>query len=218
MKIGGFMKQSFVDFPGNISAVIFTVGCNMNCWYCHNRQLIDGSTKTFYSLENILVFLESRKTFLDGVVISGGEPTLQPDLLDVIMEIKKRGFKVKLDTNGSNPEVLEKVLPEIDFVAMDVKTSLENYPKLVGAIDSAKIKESIDIIKNSGKGYEFRITLATGISEDDLEKIGKLMQGVDRFAIQTYRPQHETQPKQDPAFYEKALKIIKKYVFNAFIR
>lgn len=218
MIIGGFMKQSFVDFPGTIAAVIFTVGCNMNCWYCHNRQLIDGTTKTFYSLENIFAFLESRKTFLDGVVISGGEPTLQPDLLDVIKQIKNRGFKVKLDTNGSNPEVLKTVLPHIDFVAMDIKSSLENYHKITPNVNTAKLEESINIIKNSGVGYEFRLTLAPSITEEDLEKIGLLMQGVNRFAIQTYNPQTPNHPKQPPEFYQKALKIIKKYVFNTFIR
>ena len=218
MIIGGFMKQSFVDFPGTIAAVIFTVGCNMNCWYCHNRQLIDGSVKTFYNLNNILDFLETRKTFLDGIVISGGEPTLQPDLLDVIKEIKSRGFKVKLDTNGTNPQVLQQVLPHLDFVAMDIKSSLENYAKIAGRVDTSKIKRSIELIKQSQTPYEFRITLATGINEQDLENIGNLMQGVSRFAIQTYRPQLPDHPKQPPEFYEKALKIIKKYVFNAFIR
>ena len=110
MKIGGFMKQSFVDFPATIAAVIFTSGCNLNCWYCHNRQLIDG-TQEDYTLEEILEFLESRKGFIDGVVISGGEPTLQPDLFDVILTLKSRGFKVKLDTNGTNPQILRQVLP-----------------------------------------------------------------------------------------------------------
>ena len=143
MKIGGFMKQSFVDFPATIAAVIFTSGCNLNCWYCHNRQLIDG-TQEDYTLEEILEFLESRKGFIDGVVISGGEPTLQPDLLDVILNLKARGFKVKLDTNGTNPQVLRQVLPHLDYVAMDVKNSLKNYHKTVGCVDANAIKERFE--------------------------------------------------------------------------
>ena len=142
MKIGGFMKQSFVDFPATIAAVIFTSGCNLNCWYCHNRQLIDG-TQEEYTLEEILAFLESRKGFIDGVVISGGEPTLQPDLLDVILELKARGFKVKLDTNGTNPQVLRQVLPHLDYVAMDVKNSLKIITKRWGVLMQMQSKKAL---------------------------------------------------------------------------
>ncbi|MBR5226748.1 MAG: anaerobic ribonucleoside-triphosphate reductase activating protein [Clostridia bacterium] len=218
MKIGGFLKQSFVDFPATISAVIFTSGCNINCWYCHNRELIDGTKEEDVSLEYIYDFLEKRKGFLDGVVISGGEPTLQKDLLDVIKHLKSMGFKVKLDTNGTNPDMLEKVLPFIDFVAMDIKTCPENYQKIVGKVDIENIKKSVKIIMSSDKDYEFRTTFAPGISFEDIEQMADFVRGAKRFALQTYRPQGEHWPKQPPENYEKALNIIKKYIFNAFIR
>lgn len=217
MKIGGFMKQSFVDFPATISAVIFTSGCNLNCWYCHNRQLIDG-TQEEYTLDGILEFLESRKGFLDGVVISGGEPTLQPDLLDVIKELKSRGFRVKLDTNGTNPQVLKQVLPHLDYVAMDVKNSLQNYHKTVGVVNTDAIKQSIEILKNGTCDYEFRMTFSPDITFEDVEEIGKLIQGAPRFALQTYNPQNEKWPKQAPENYKIALNILKKYNFSAFLR
>ena len=217
MKIGGFMKQSFVDFPATIAAVIFTSGCNLNCWYCHNRQLIDGKQED-YTLEEILAFLESRKGFIDGVVISGGEPTLQLDLLDVILNLKSRGFKVKLDTNGTNPNVLRKVLPHLDYVAMDVKNSLQNYHKSVGKVDVNAINESIEILKNGTCDYEFRMTFSPDITFDDVEEVGKLVQGAPRFALQTYNPQGENWPKQTPENYKIALNILKKYNFCAFLR
>ncbi|MBQ4535258.1 MAG: anaerobic ribonucleoside-triphosphate reductase activating protein [Clostridia bacterium] len=125
MNIGGFLKQSFVDFPANISAVIFTNGCSFDCWYCHNKGLLSLNNKPKYNFDEIYQFLESRKNFLDGVVISGGEPTLQKDLEEVIDKIKELGLKVKLDTNGTNPSVLQKLLPKLDYVAMDIKNSLE---------------------------------------------------------------------------------------------
>ena len=217
VKIGGFMKQSFVDFPATMAAVIFTSGCNLNCWYCHNRQLIDGKQEEI-SLQEIFDFLESRKTFLDGVVISGGEPTLQSDLHDVIKELKKRGFKVKLDTNGTNPRVLKAVLPDLDYVAMDVKNSLENYHKTVGCVNTASILESINILKSGNCDYEFRLTFSPDVSFEDIEKIGQLVSGCKKFALQTYNPQALNHPKQLPENYQKALNILKKYVFGAFLR
>ena len=140
MKIGGFLKQSFVDFPATISAVIFTSGCNINCWYCHNRELIDGTKEEDVSLEYIYDFLEKRKGFLDGVVISGGEPTLQRDLKHFIYKVKELGFKIKLDTNGTNPNILKELLNEkiIDYVAMDIKNNLKKHLN-----SRAKIRSSI---------------------------------------------------------------------------
>lgn len=217
MKVGGFMKQSFIDFPATISAVIFTSGCNLNCWYCHNRILIDGKDEDV-SMDYIYDFLKSRKGFLDGVVISGGEPTLQKDLLDVIHNIKKLGYKVKLDTNGTNPDILEKVLPHIDFVAMDIKTCPECYHKIVGPVDIDSIIKSKNMIMASGCPYEFRCTFAPGISFEDVEKMGQFVQGAQRFALQVYRPQAENWPKQLPENQAIALNIIKKYVKDAFIR
>lgn len=218
MNIGGFMKQSFVDFPKTISAVIFTNGCNLNCWYCHNSQLIKGDYKVETTLSYIYDFLERRKGFIDGVVISGGEPTIQRDLVEVINELKSRGFKVKLDTNGTNPQVLKKVLPKLDYVAMDIKNSLENYEKTVGKVDVDKIKQSVMEIMRSAKDYEFRTTFSPDITFDDIEKIGQLIKGAKTFVLQTYNPQSQNAPKQEKDNYKKALNIIKLFVDSAFIR
>lgn len=220
MQIGGFMKQSFVDFPGTICAVIFTQGCNFNCWYCHNRTLIPyAASKVMFSLQQILMFLESRSGFLEGVVISGGEPTEQSDLKEVINEIKKRGFKVKLDTNGSNPEKLLEVLPLVDYVAMDIKNSFEKYNLTAcRPVNIENIQKSINIIKTYAKDYEFRTTFAPDITFEDIEKIAQTIQGAKKFVIQTYNPQTDSAPKQAPENYEKAQKIAKNYIPNTLLR
>lgn len=212
MNIGGFLKQSFVDYPSNITAVIFTNGCNYNCWYCHNKGLIDNNSKTKYSLDEILEFLKSRKNFLDAVTISGGEPTLQPDLEEVVDKIKEIGLKVKLDTNGTNPHILKKLLPKLDYVAMDIKNSLLNYYKITNNPQIDKIQESIEILKNSNIDYEFRTTYSPDITFEDFEKIGQLICGAKAYFIQTYNPQSENLPRTRYENYEKAVEIVKKYV------
>ncbi|MEG1500318.1 MAG: anaerobic ribonucleoside-triphosphate reductase activating protein, partial [Clostridia bacterium] len=124
MEFGGFVKNSFVDFPGVISSVVFTAGCNFNCWYCHNQGLINGEIKGHIHETEVLDFLISRKGFIDGLVISGGEPTLHLGLKAFIQKVKDLGLLIKLDTNGTNPKLLEELLEEnlVDFVAMDIKT------------------------------------------------------------------------------------------------
>ena len=148
MKIGGFVKNSFLDYPEHISCVIFTSGCNMNCWYCHNKQLIPDS-ESGANLENILEFIESRKKFLEGVVISGGEPTLQPDLKDVIIKIKNMGLKVKLDTNGSNYQILKDLIDSnlLDFVAMDIKAPIAAGDTVgkINVIENNKTIMTVDV-------------------------------------------------------------------------
>lgn len=200
MKIGGFLKQSFIDFPQTLSAVIFTTGCNFNCWYCHNPELIKNS-KTEYDFEEVFNFLEKRRFFLEGVVISGGEPTLQPDLESVIVRIKNLGYKIKLDTNGSNPQTLKKLLDKnlLDYVAMDIKNSLRNYAKTICVkmfpeFYENKIKKSIEILKNGKVEYEFRTTFAPEITLEDIHEISKLVKGCKNFYLQKYNiPEHLAQ-------------------------
>lgn len=222
MNIGGFQKQSFVDYPGLISAVIFTNGCNLSCWYCHNHKLISGSYQSRIEINEIYSLLEERKNFLDAVVISGGEPTLQPDLITVIKKIKSLGFKVKLDTNGTNPEVLTKALEHVDYVAMDVKNSLEKMPKTLRITNLNLVKniqKSIDILKNCSVDFEFRTTFAPDVTLEDIEKIGKLVEGAENFYLQTYNPQENSSPfKHNPQTFEEACSILKKYVKNCQIR
>ena len=226
MKFSGFIKNSFVDYPNYISAVVFTFGCNFNCWYCHNRRIIEDKSSEVISEEAVLNFLAKRKGFIDGLVISGGEPTLNAELESFIRKVKELGFKVKLDTNGTNPDVVEKLLNDnlLDFVAMDVKTSKENYNKLVGReVDFEKIVKTIELLKNSNIDYEFRTTFAPDVSLLDTEEIGKLICGAKAYAIQKYNPPefldkpYITIPHKREDFF-RALEIAKKYVKNSFLR
>jgi pyruvate formate lyase activating enzyme len=150
MIIGGFQKVSLIDYPEKIAAVVFTQGCNFRCGYCHNPELIDGGLASPpYSSDKILDFLKTRIGKLDGVVITGGEPTLQKDLVDFIQKIKNLGFLVKLDTNGTHPEVVEELLERnlVDYIAMDIKAPFEKYEEITRVkVDIEKIKKSISIV------------------------------------------------------------------------
>ena len=223
MKFAGMIKNSFVDFPNNISTVVFTFGCNFNCWYCHNRQIIEGERTEPISEEDVFSFLEKRKGMVDGVVISGGEPTLCCDLENFIVQVRNLGFKIKLDTNGTNPKILKNLLDKnlLDFVAMDIKTSLEKYSSLVGKpVEIEKIKESINLLMNSKIDHEFRTTFAPDVLLEDVEKISKLIEGAKAYAIQKYNPPSKsviTIPHCKTDF-DKALEIAKKFVNNSFLR
>lgn len=222
MKFAGLIKSSFVDFPNNIAAVVFTFGCNFNCWFCHNRKIIEGEKIERFSEEEILSFLEKRKGQLDGLVISGGEPTLMRELREFIIKVKELGFLVKLDTNGTNPEILKQLLDEnlLDFVAMDIKTSPEKYSKITQTnVNFNKIQESINLLLNSKIKYEFRTTFAPDVELLDIEKIGRLIENANAYAIQKYNPQSENFAVQHSFDdFEKALEIAKKYVKNSFLR
>jgi pyruvate formate lyase activating enzyme len=191
MNIGGFQKNSLIDFPGTIACVIFTQGCNFACPYCHNPGLVPGPQKGVGDAcdeQTIFAFLEKRKEFIDGVVITGGEPTLQKDLETFCRKIKAMGYKVKLDSNGSHPGVLSRLFKEklVDFVAMDIKTSLENYPLLTNqSFDTGKITESIRLIKESAPDYEFRTTCCKPfITTDIMHDMGKMLNHASKFVLQ----------------------------------
>lgn len=223
MKFAGLIKSSFVDYPKNICAVVFTFGCNLNCWFCHNRQIIEGEEIENFDESEILDFLKTRVGILDAVVVSGGEPTLCQGLEDFIRRVKAMGFKVKLDTNGTNPGVLENLLKQnlLDYVAMDVKTSLEKYEKLTQCkVDVEKIKQSIEILMSSKIDYEFRTTFAPDVLKEDIEKIAKLICGAKNFAIQKYNPQSNCSLKipHSTQDFQQALEVAKSYVSNTFLR
>jgi pyruvate formate lyase activating enzyme len=191
MNIAGLVKTSFVDYPGKIVAVIFTQGCNFNCYYCHNRQLIPwDSSETQLDEEKILEFLSQRKNFLEGVAITGGEPTLQEDLSSFLYKLKLLGYSVKLDTNGSHPEVIKNLLHQnlLDYVAMDIKAPQNLYDKICQTkVTLRKIIESIDLLKNSQLPYEFRTTWAPGLTKEDIETILKSIPPASTFYLQKYR-------------------------------
>lgn len=192
MLIGGLQKSSLIDYPEKISAIVFTQGCNFRCPYCHNPELIEFSSDSSMEESEILKFLSSRVGKLDGVVITGGEPTLHKDLPEFIKEIKALGFAVKLDTNGTNPEMLEQLINNglVDYVAMDIKAPMEKYGEVVcSKVDTQKIKKSIEILKVSTIDYEFRTTVVKSqLSLNDFEQIGKLIKGCSKYYLQRFVP------------------------------
>jgi pyruvate formate lyase activating enzyme len=164
MIIGGLQKLSLIDFPGRPAAVVFTRGCNFRCPYCHNPELISShSAGNDIHPKDFFAFLEKRRGLLEGVVVTGGEPTLHDDLPDFIRRIRELGFAVKLDSNGSNPAMLQKIIDDrlVDYIAMDIKAPFEKYDRVAGvAVDIDAIRTSIAIIQNSGLPHQFRTTLA----------------------------------------------------------
>lgn len=167
MRIGGLLKFSLIDYPGKIAAVVFTQGCNYRCPFCHNPELVLPSLfKDPLDPAEVLVFLEKRRGQLQGVTITGGEPTIQPGLMVFMRQVKAMGFLVKLDTNGSNPDVLEKILAAglTDFVAMDIKSSPTGYAKAAGlAVDMSALERSAGLIKAAHVPYIFRTTAVKGL-------------------------------------------------------
>lgn len=190
MIIKGLQKQTLLDYPGKIACTIFTFGCNFRCSYCHNPELIEDDGRPEIKEKEILEFLKERKDFLDGVCITGGEPTLNKDLPEFISKIKKLGFSVKLDTNGTNPEMLKELLDKklIDYVAMDIKAPLNFYESIVNAkVVKDDIQRSIDLIRKM-KDYEFRITVVPGLfDENHARMIGEWLKGSKMFYIQQFR-------------------------------
>lgn len=216
MIIGGLQKTSLLDFPEKIAAIVFTMGCNFRCGYCHNPELINGEAK----IEEVFEFLKTRQGKLDGIVITGGEPCLQKDLPEFIKQVKELGFAVKLDTNGSFPEMLEKVLPDLDYVAMDIKAPLEKYSQIVNVdVDTSKILKSIEVLKNGGVDYEFRTTVVKSqLSLEDFEKIGQLIQGAPRYYLQRFEASKildkslENEKTYSTEEFERIIDILKSYV------
>ena len=191
MKIAGIQKNSTIDYPGNLSAVVFTQGCNMNCGYCHNRQLIETTNKdSIMDKDGIIAFLQKRRGLLDAVVVSGGEPTIQKDLPDFFRSVKAMGFKTKLDTNGTNPQSLKGLLDEnlLDYVAMDIKAPLCKYKMVCcSSVNTENLSRSINILKNSNVEYEFRTTYTPELCDEDLINILDTIKGANKYVLQQYR-------------------------------
>lgn len=196
MKISGLLKFSMIDFPGSISAIVFTQGCNICCSYCHNPELIPPAQNKEYALseEEVLEYLERRKNSLDGVVITGGEPTLQPDLVSFAGKVKAMGYMVKLDTNGTNPSAVQELIDKklVDFIAMDIKAPFEKYEAICGPVDTDKVKETMQIILSSGLNYQFRTTYFKEVlNEEDIETIKAMLPDVSKFKLQECLPVKE---------------------------
>lgn len=189
MRIGGLLKFSLIDYPGKVAAVIFTQGCNYRCPFCHNPELVlPERFNPQINIDDVMAFLMQRRGQLQGIVITGGEPTIHSDLKDFIRRIKDLGFLVKLDTNGTNPQMLREILEEklVDFVAMDIKSSLQGYCKATGvSADLECIKASIALVQSSGIEHLFRTTVLKGIvAEEDVRQISNLLGSVKHYKIQ----------------------------------
>ncbi len=193
MQIGGFQRFSLIDYPGKVACVIFTQGCNFRCPFCHNRELVAAPDfRDPFPDSSVLDFLRGRVGRLEGVVITGGEPTLQPDLADFVRAVKEMGFRVKLDTNGSVPEVLARLLDEklVDYVAMDIKASPDKYGRVCAVpVDLDQIKTSIRLILESGVDHQFRTTMVKPfLKEEDLIDISSLIQSSPHYVLQEFSP------------------------------
>lgn len=186
MKFSGLQKTSLQDYADHIASILFTPGCNLRCPYCHNYKIAVDPQPPFLQEGAALAILESRKKYVDSVVITGGEPCMHKELPKFLAKLKERGFLVKLDTNGCFPDVLEECLPFVDYVAMDIKTSPEKY-KLLGTVDIAALKRSVEILKTGKVPYEFRTTVVPEIvTAEDIPAIGELVKGAKVYALQQF--------------------------------
>ncbi|MBT3455569.1 anaerobic ribonucleoside-triphosphate reductase activating protein [bacterium] len=193
MKIVGLQKTSVIDYNPYVSCVIFLAGCNFRCGFCHNPDLVFGvETDGGYSVGEIIEFLEKRKIWLDAVCITGGEPTINPELVNFIRDIKFLDYKVKLDSNGTNPKMLRLLVEQglVDYIAMDIKTNIDDYSVVTNSyVDVQNISESVGIIMASGVDYEFRTTVVPGLhKESDFVQIGKWLVGARLIVLQQFRP------------------------------
>lgn len=185
-------KPTLLDYPGKWAALLFVSGCNFRCGYCHNFDHL-ARRKTGITWGHLEQTCDRfRQNWVDGIVVSGGEPTLEPDLHRLVKYLRDRGFSVKLDTNGSRPDVLEQVLPDVNYVAMDIKCGLERYPEYVRFADTAAIARSVELLKPLGKACEFRTTVVEGAhSDEEMQGIGRWLDGTAaRYILQPFLPRH----------------------------
>jgi len=224
MKFSGIQKTSLIDFPDRIATVLFTPGCNLRCPYCHNWRIVLDPKPPFINEETVMQILEKHKKYVDAVAITGGEPTMHKEIPKFLKKLKEKGFAVKLDTNGFFPRVLKECLPHVDYVALDVKTSLEKYKRL-GAKDTADFLRTVEILKNGKVDYEFRATVVPGfVDEEDIPKMGEIVKGGKRFAFQQFIPGdtldkafNSVNPYSPKVIGEFAI-VMKKYVADVILR
>jgi pyruvate formate lyase activating enzyme len=210
MKFSGLQKVSLIDYPNKVASVLFTPGCNLRCPFCHTGRIAVDPKPPFLQEAVALRILESRKKYVDAVVVTGGEPTMHKELPKFLAKLKKRGFQVKLDTNGFYPEVLEECLNYVDYVALDLKTSPEKY-KLLGAKNTNGLLRTVEMLKMGKVAYEFRTTMVPDIiTAEDVNKICELTKGAKTHALQQFVPQ-DTLEKRFESLKPYAPEVIREF-------
>lgn len=229
VEIKGFMKTSMLDYPGKLSACIFLSKCNFRCHYCHNVELVNDDKRLIpFDKEKVFDYLKRKKNWIDGVVISGGEPTLHKDLPKLCKEIKNLGYSIKIDTNGTNPKMLKELIDNklVDYVAMDIKSSKEKYDNATNVkanIDA--ISESIKMLINGDTDYEFRTTVLPGLVDvSDMKSIGKWISGAKRYYLQQFIPiktlneSYMEKPSHNHETLHEMKKIMDEYISLCAVR
>lgn len=228
MDFAGMQSLTLLDFPNKVACIFFVRGCNFRCPFCHNASLVCGGAENNYPEEDILAFLKKRQGLLDGVVISGGEPTLYPELIPFLHKVRDLGYAIKLDTNGTNPTLLKQILREnlADYVAMDIKNSPHFYSATCGVpkADIASIEESRDFLMNGETEYEFRTTVVDGLhTKESIDELACWIAGAKRYYLQAFKDSGNLlHPENLHAFGQKKmvelLEIAKKYIPSAALR
>lgn len=215
MIFGGLEKLTLIDYPGKVAAMVYTIGCNFRCPYCHNPELVDETVSTRIPEQEILKFLRSRQKLLDGLVVTGGEPTMHDgDLLLFLAKVKGLGFLVKLDSNGTRPDVLEEAIDRklVDYVAMDIKAPIRSYSQTVARpVDTRAVMKSIKLLLMGKVDYEFRTTLVKSItSPDDIREIGKEIHGAKAYYLQRFIPTKVLNPqfRRKTTYSEEELRVL----------
>ena len=228
MRIAGLQKLTLLDYPEHTACTVFTAGCNLRCPFCHNSELVLPERKPpLLAEEEFFSFLSKRQGILDGVCVTGGEPLLQPDIGDFLARIKALGFAVKLDTNGTRPQVLRQLVEQglVDYVAMDIKNSPDSYAKTAGIpdMDLTPIRESVDYLMSGAVDFEFRTTVADGLhTAQDMAAIGQWLQGAKRYYLQQFKDSGDIlAPGLQPPSQERLeqyRQIVRQYIPTAKIR
>ncbi len=219
MQISGWIKASTLDYPGQLASVVFTTGCNYACPWCHNKETYISQIDM--SDDDILAYLKKRQGILDGVVISGGEPTMQPGLLSFAARVKELGLLIKLDTNGSKPKVIQDLLREkaVDYIAMDYKAPFYRYPQICrGSADGKSARQTLDLLYCGNVDFELRTTVLKQLSMKDLCDMASCIPELPLYALQLYRPQNGENAPNEAKWIHDAVRRIKIYQPNAIAR
>lgn len=228
MRIGGFQKMTVLDYPGKVACTIFLSGCNFRCPFCHNALLVTKQNEDEISAEAVISYLSKRKGLLDGVCITGGEPLLNEDIELLLSPIKQLGYSIKLDTNGSRPQMLKRLVEKglVDYIAMDIKSCEADYPEVAGvkSLNFTDIAESIQYIIGCGVDYEFRTTVVNGLhTTESVTSAAKMIQGAKRYFLQAFKDSGELIKEEGFSAHskktmEEMLEKVRNYVPSAEIR